>query len=93
MKSNQKITRYLYAGFTLFGIYKLFSGNFGEAAMHLGIALAFDPFDHTVTWKERPFWQRLWLIMHLACCAAAFGFEIGTNDSLHQGFGDGFNRR
>lgn len=77
MKTNQKITRFLYAGFTLFGIYKLVTGHFGEAAMHFGIALAFDPFDQSVSWKERPFWQRAWLLIHLGACAAAFGFEVG----------------
>jgi H+/Cl- antiporter ClcA len=91
MKSNQKITRFLYVGFSLFGLYKLLTCNYGEAAMHLGIALAFDPFDQTVTWKESPLWQRIWLIVHLGLCAGAFGFELGANDSLHTGFKDGFN--
>jgi hypothetical protein len=91
MKSNQNIQRFLYGGFTTLGIYKLASGHHGDAAMYFGIALAFDPFDQTVTWKERPVWQRIWLIVHLGLCAGAFGFELGTNDSLHTGFKDGFN--
>jgi hypothetical protein len=93
MKSNQHINRYLYAGFCLMGLYYFFKGNYGETAIFLGIALAFDPFDPTVTWKERPLWQRAWLIVHLAACAAAFGFEVGTNDGLKQGFKDGWNQR
>jgi hypothetical protein len=80
MKSNTPFNRFLYTGFTLFGLYKLIFGNYGEAAIHLGVALAFDPFDQTVTWKDRPFWQRAWLIAHLALCAGSLGCEIGMND-------------
>jgi hypothetical protein len=46
----------------------------------LGIALAFDPFDQTITWKARPIWQRAWLVIHLAICAGSFGMEIGLGD-------------
>ena len=48
--------------------------------MYFGIALAFDPFDKTIKWKERPFWQRAWLVVHLAICAGSLGMEIGIND-------------
>jgi hypothetical protein len=57
----------------------------------MGISLAFDPFDSTVTWKLRPTWQRAWLFVLLAIAAAGFGMEIGTNESLKQGFLDGWN--
>lgn len=93
MSNNNQINRWLYVGFCVFGVYKLISGNFGDAAMYLGIALAFDPFDSTITWKERPLWQRIWTIVHLAVCAASFGFEIGTNDDIASGFKDGFNQK
>lgn len=39
--------------------------------MNLGIALAFDPFDQSVSWKERPLYQRAWLIVHLVLLAMA----------------------
>jgi hypothetical protein len=80
MKSNQIIQRFLYGGFTALGIYKIVTGNFGDAAMYFGIAIAFDPFDQTITWKERPFWQRAWLVVHLAICAGSLGMEIGLGD-------------
>ncbi|GCC51758.1 hypothetical protein SanaruYs_19870 [Chryseotalea sanaruensis] len=32
----------------------------------LGLALIFDPFDANVTFVQRPLFQRLWLIIHLA---------------------------
>ena len=80
MKSNQIIQRLLYSGFTALGIYKIVTGHFGDAAMYLGIALINDPFDQTITWKDRPFWQRAWLVIHLAICAGSLGMEIGLND-------------
>ncbi|MFM1853180.1 MAG: hypothetical protein RL164_498 [Bacteroidota bacterium] len=80
MKSNQIIQRFLYGGFTALGIYKIVTGHFGDAAMYFGIALAFDPFDQTITWKVRPFWQRAWLVVHLAICAGSLGMEIGLGD-------------
>lgn len=80
MKSNQIIQRFLYGGFTALGIYKIVTGHFGDAAMYFGIAIAFDPFDQSITWKERPFWQRAWLVVHLAICAGSLGMEIGLGD-------------
>lgn len=80
MKSNQIIQRFLYGGFTALGIYKIVTGHFGDAAMYFGIAIAFDPFDQTIIWKERPFWQRAWLVVHLAICAGSLGMEIGLGD-------------
>jgi hypothetical protein len=80
MKSNLKIMRFLYIGFTALGIYQAFRGEFSEGAMSLCVALAFDPFNQNQTWKERPLWQKAALIVHLGLCAAFFGYEIGFND-------------
>lgn len=80
MKSNQKIMQFLYAGFTALGIFQAIRGEFNQAAIHLGIALAFDPFNPNQTWKERPLWQKAALIVHLGLCAAFFAYEIGFND-------------
>ena len=49
--------------------------------MFFGIALAFDPFDQAQSWKERPVWQKVWLLVHLALVAALLGYEIGFNDA------------
>ena len=92
MKSYQNIQRLLYGGFTTLGIYKIVTGHFGDAAMYLGIALINDPFDATITWKERPLWQRAWLIVHLAMCAGCLGMEIGLGDAK-KGFMDGFSNK
>ena len=42
--------------------------------------LAFDPFDTEQKWNDRPTWQKVVLIVHLALVAAMFGFGIGLND-------------
>jgi len=48
--------------------------------MTLGIALAFDPFDTTQAWNERPLWQRILPLVHLAIVAALFGLQVGMGD-------------
>ena len=74
---NKNISRVLYAGFLLFGIYMLISSRYGDAAMYFGIGLAFDPFDQEQSWKDRPLWQKAWLLVHLGICSASLGLEIG----------------
>lgn len=51
-----------------------------QAAASMGIGLAFDPFNPEQKWNERPMWQKVVLILHLAMVAAMFGFGIGLND-------------
>lgn len=81
MKWN--VNKWLYAGFLLFGIYLiLFRSQFSDAAIYFGIALAFDPFDQAQPWKERPVWQKAWLIVHLAIVAALFGYDVWFGDSI-----------
>ena len=31
-----------------------------------GIALVFDPFDQAIKWSDRPLYQRIWLLVHVA---------------------------
>jgi hypothetical protein len=71
----------LYIGFLLLGIYQaLVSKDYMQAAASMGIGLAFDPFNPEQKWNERPMWQKVVLILHLAMVAAMFGFGIGLND-------------
>lgn len=64
---KKQYSKWLYLGFILFGLYQLFiRKNFSESVMFLGVALAFDPFDQNQTWNDRPVWQRVVLILHLA---------------------------
>ncbi len=71
----------LYIGFLLLGIYQaLVSNDYMQAAASMGIGLAFDPFNPEQKWNERPMWQKVVLILHLAMVVAMFGFGIGLND-------------
>ena len=67
--------KYLYIGFWVLGLYQaLVKNDYLQAALSLGIGLAFDPFDTEQKWNERPTWQKSVLIIHLALVAAMFGF-------------------
>lgn len=61
-----RLHRIFYGGFVLLALWHvLFSRDFGDAAMVMGIALIFDPFDQSVRWNDRPVYQRVWLFLHL----------------------------
>ena len=73
--------RYLYLGFFPLGLYQaFFNKDYMQAAASLGIGLAFDPFDTEQKWNDRPIWQKIVLLIHLALVAGMFGFGIGLND-------------
>ena len=73
--------KYLYVGFLLLGIYQaIFTNDYMQATASLGIGLAFDPFNPEQKWNERPTWQKVVLLMHLAFVTALFGLGIGLND-------------
>ncbi|MEY2921578.1 MAG: hypothetical protein RL108_187 [Bacteroidota bacterium] len=73
--------KYLYVGFLLLGIYQaIFTNDYMQATASLGIGLAFDPFNPEQKWNERPTWQKVVLLLHLAFVAALFGLGIGLND-------------
>lgn len=76
-------TKYIYAGFVLLAVYyTLVQKDYSSAAIQLGIALAFDPFDQEQKWNDRPLWQRAWLIIHLGLTAALFGLAVGLGDKI-----------
>lgn len=75
------ISKYLYFLFIVLALYQaLIKKDYLDAAASLGIGLVFDPFNTEQTWKERPFWQKAILIIHLAFVAAMFGLGVGLND-------------
>lgn len=78
MKTN--IYRFLYGGFVALGLVMLFRNEWMQGVSNLGIALVFDPFDREQPWKERPLWQRTWLIIHVGIVAAVFGYAVGFAD-------------
>jgi H+/Cl- antiporter ClcA len=89
---NSSINKFIYIGFVLFGIYELtFRHSVGDAATFMGIALAFDPFNQTQPWKQRPTWQKVVLIIHLAVVAGLFGYMVGNSTSdFRKGINDGW---
>lgn len=69
-----------YALFFLLALYQVIGRkDFIDGASSLGIALIFDPFDRSVTWTKRPYWQRAWLIIHLAIVGALFGYGVAID--------------
>ncbi len=89
---NTSFNKFIYIGFILFGMYELaFKHSAGEAATFMGIALAFDPFDQSQPWKQRPTWQKVVLIIHLAVVAGLIGYEVGNAASdFRKGINDGW---
>jgi hypothetical protein len=73
--------KYLYIGFILIGLHQAFySKDYMSAAASIGIGMAFEPFNPEQKWNDRPTWQKVILIIHLALVAAMFGLGIGLND-------------
>ena len=89
---NSSFNKFIYIGFVLFGIYELtFKHSAGDAATFMGIALAFDPFDQSQPWKERPTWQKVALVIHLSVVAGLFGYMVGSSASdFRKGISDGW---
>lgn len=80
-KSNW--SRYAYLAFLILGLMQIgLDRDYLQAAVFLGIALAFDPFDQQQPWSERPRWQRAVLVVHLGAVAALFGLGLGLADRL-----------
>ena len=72
-KLSNGFNRIMYSAFVLLAVGRIiFQGVDGlaEAAPSLGIALIFDPFDQSVAWKDRPSYQRIWMIVHLTISLA-----------------------
>lgn len=77
---SQVIYRIAYTLFMLLAVYQIIiNKDYIEAATNMGVGLIFDPFNPKVSWKERPIWQRAWLIVHLAMAAALFGYGVGMD--------------
>jgi hypothetical protein len=72
-------SRLAYGMFLLLVAYYVFTANYSDAVMNLGIALIFDPFDQAKTWAERPLYQRLWLLTHLTLLLGGLGCLVFTD--------------
>lgn len=72
-----RFSRVMYGAFVLLSIYHLvFSGSFSDAMSCLGISLIFDPFDSSVPWAQRPFYQRGWLVVHVVAVLILLGLTL-----------------
>ncbi len=92
--TSKKEILFIYFGFILFSFYELFyKKEFGESAMYLGIALAFDPFPADVPWNERKKWQKIILLLQVSLVFLCFLGEILVNQDFKIGFLDGFFRK
>jgi len=87
MKKNYN--RWIYIAFLIVGLYNLLlKHNFGDATIYLGIGLAFDPFDTTQIWKDRPKWQQAVLMVQL--CLVFISLPLSIWPDLSLGFMEGF---
>ncbi len=69
IKTTPKFTpfnRYAYVMYMVLVVYLAIKGDYEWAFANLGIALVFDPFDTNVKWQDRPQYQKVWLLIHLA---------------------------
>lgn len=58
--------RYAYALYMVLVLYLFIKCDYEWAFTNMGIALVFDPFNPAVKWQQRPLYQRIWLLVHLA---------------------------
>lgn len=87
MKKNYN--RWLYILFVTWGLYNLLvKHNYGDAIIFLGLSLAFDPFDVSKPWKERPKWQRTILVVQV--CLVFIALPLSIWPDLSTGFAEGF---
>lgn len=71
-KQSIRLNRFAYVAYIILVIYQLTKGDIEWAIINLGVAMAFDPFDAKVKWEDRPFYQRAWLLIHLALTFTGF---------------------
>lgn len=76
---NPKINRFLYAGFVVMSIVAMIFGNWMMGFSNFGLALFFDPFDVKQPWNERPRWQRIWFLSHVAVMFAILSYGFVTD--------------
>lgn len=69
-------TKYIYLALVILGTFYLVEKNIGQALVTLGIALVFDPFNPAQPWADRPVWQKIALLVHLAIVFGLVFIEI-----------------
>lgn len=68
---------YVYAGLLLISVvYLVGLKEPSNVAICLGLALAFDPFNQSTPFPERPLYQRIWLLIHLLLAIIAIIYSV-----------------
>ena len=63
---QKNFSRVAYISFLLLALANiLIDRSYSSATTNLAVALVFDPFDQTQKWENRPFYHKLWLMVHL----------------------------
>ena len=75
-KKAININKPFYAISVLIGLVFLFLGKYSDVVIFFGIALVFDPFDTKTSFKDRPTYQKIWLIVHLIFVLGLFANEF-----------------
>lgn len=73
------VNRILYVSFVLLGLFRSFTEGASEGLALLGIALAFDPFNHDRKWADRPLYQKAWLLLHVGVVFVLLGMTFYRN--------------
>lgn len=78
LHKNKQWNMSVYGLFVAIGIYSWFvTHNYTQTSIFLGLALAFDPFNDSIPWEQRPTYQKGWLVLHATCVAGLFGYSLG----------------
>jgi uncharacterized membrane protein len=78
-KTEKKIelpNRYIYAFMLVCCIVFILLKDLNTALVFGGLALAFDPFNVSVAFQQRPSWQKVWLIVHCAGVFTLIAFSL-----------------
>jgi hypothetical protein len=73
---NPMFYRLFYGLFIVLSVYYIFSNQLDNAVTNMGIALIFDPFNPTISWPQRKWWHKAWLLGHLTFVMAGFTYLI-----------------
>lgn len=77
MRVTNGFNRFMYVALIFVaGYFLLAKGDVEMAMSDLGIALIFDPFKQEIPFNERPLYQRIWLLTHLAFVLTLLGVML-----------------
>jgi hypothetical protein len=71
--------RYAYVVYMILVVYLFIKGDYDWTFTNMGIALVFDPFNPSVKWQQRPMYQKVWLLVHLALTFAGLFYILFLN--------------